>query len=41
VRSPWHALEVRDSTFTDAGKVGLWSKADARTWFDDLKVREP
>jgi hypothetical protein len=36
-----HALEVTDSTFPDAGKIGLWSKADARSWFDDLKVKAP
>jgi hypothetical protein len=32
-------LEARDATFKDAGKVGLWSKADAQTRFDGLKVR--
>jgi hypothetical protein len=31
-------LDVKDSTFTKAGKVGLWSKADAQTYFDDFKV---
>jgi hypothetical protein len=31
-------LDVKDATFTNAGKVGLWSKADAQTRFDDLKV---
>jgi hypothetical protein len=31
-------LDVKDSTFTNAGKVGLWSKADAQTRFDDFKV---
>jgi hypothetical protein len=31
-------LEAKDSTFTEAGKVGLWTKADARTYFDDFKV---
>ncbi|WP_435011600.1 hypothetical protein P12x_002916 [Tundrisphaera lichenicola] len=31
-------LEVRDDTFPGAGKVGLWSKADARTLFDDLTL---
>jgi hypothetical protein len=29
-------LDVRDSTFKDAGKIGLWTKADAQTHFDDL-----
>jgi hypothetical protein len=31
-------LDVKDSTYTDAGKVGLWSKADAQSHFDDFKV---
>jgi hypothetical protein len=30
--------EVEDTTFTEAGKVGLWTKADSVTYFDDLKV---
>jgi hypothetical protein len=30
--------EVEDSTFTDGGKVGLWTKADSVTHFDDLRV---
>jgi hypothetical protein len=29
--------EIRDDTYKDAGKVGLWSKADARTHFDEFK----
>lgn len=33
-------LEVKDSTFTEAGKVGLWTKADARTHFDGFEARE-
>jgi hypothetical protein len=32
-------LDVRDLTFPDAGKVGLWSKADAQSHFDDLTLR--
>ena len=32
-------LDARDSTFPDAGKVGLWSKSDARTQFDDLRLK--
>jgi hypothetical protein len=32
-------LEVKDDTITKAGQVGLWTKADAQTYFDDLKVR--
>jgi cyclophilin family peptidyl-prolyl cis-trans isomerase len=31
-------INVEDSTFPDAGKIGLWTKADAGTWFDDLAV---
>ena len=35
----WQKLyEVEDATFTEAGKVGLWTKADSVTYFDDLKV---
>lgn len=30
--------EVTDDTFTDAGKVGLWSKADAQTHFDGFEA---
>ncbi|HEV7599415.1 MAG TPA: family 16 glycoside hydrolase [Bradyrhizobium sp.] len=29
-------FEVDDSTFTDAGKVGLWTKADSVTLFDEV-----
>jgi hypothetical protein len=32
-------LDVRDSTFTGAGKIGLWSKADARSQFDQLTLK--
>jgi 3-keto-disaccharide hydrolase len=32
-------LDVHDDTFKAAGKVGLWSKADAQTHFDEFKVR--
>jgi hypothetical protein len=32
-------LEARDDTFSKAGKVGLWTKADAQTHFDDLQVK--
>src|SRR6266853_2576753 len=31
-------IEASDDTFKDAGKIGLWTKADSVTWFDDLKV---
>lgn len=30
--------EVEDSTFTQPGKVGVWTKADSVTHFDDLTV---
>jgi hypothetical protein len=29
-------LEAKDDTFTKAGKVGLWTKADAQTRFDQF-----
>lgn len=29
---------VEDNTFTSAGKVGFWTKADAVTYFDDFEV---
>jgi hypothetical protein len=31
-------LDVKDDSITKAGKVGLWTKSDAQTYFDDLKV---
>ena len=31
-------IDVRDEMFKDAGKVGLWTKADSVTYFDDLTV---
>jgi hypothetical protein len=31
-------LDAKDDTFPNAGKVGLWSKSDAQTHFDDFKV---
>jgi hypothetical protein len=34
-----HLFDVEDSTFTDAGKVGLWTKADSVTAFDDLSIQ--
>ncbi len=32
-------FQVKDTTFTEAGKVGLWTKADAVTYFDDFTVK--
>jgi hypothetical protein len=31
-------LDVHDATFPNSGKIGLWSKADAQTEFDDLMM---
>lgn len=31
-------LQAEDSTFLDVGMAGLWTKSDARTYFDDLTV---
>jgi Domain of Unknown Function (DUF1080) len=33
-------LEAEDATFPGAGMIGLWSKADAQSYFDDLSVSE-
>ena len=33
-------FEVDDSTFSDAGKVGLWTKADSVTLFDEINYGE-
>jgi len=32
-------IEATDDTFKDGGKIGLWTKADSVTSFDDLHVR--
>jgi Domain of Unknown Function (DUF1080) len=34
-------LDVKDDEFKGAGKVGLWTKADAQTYFDNLVVAAP
>jgi hypothetical protein len=31
-----HLFDVEDDTFTDAGSVGIWTKADSVTLFDDF-----
>lgn len=31
-------LDHHDGTFTEAGRVGVWTKADSITYFDDLKT---
>ncbi len=33
-------FKVKDTTFTNAGKVGLWTKADAVSYFDNFEVHE-
>ena len=33
-------LNAADETFADPGMIGLWTKADAATGFDDLNVKE-
>ncbi|MEN6451519.1 MAG: family 16 glycoside hydrolase [Thermoguttaceae bacterium] len=33
-------LDVKDDTFPDAGKIGVWTKADAQTSFTALKAEE-
>ena len=32
-------FRVSDKTFPDAGKIGLWTKADAVTYFDDFQIK--
>ena len=32
-------FEATDATFKDMGKVGLWTKADSVTYFDDFSVK--
>lgn len=32
-------FSVEDNTFPDTGKVGLWTKADSVTLFDDLQIQ--
>jgi hypothetical protein len=31
-------IDQKDSTFADPGKVGVWTKADSVTYFDDLSA---
>lgn len=33
-------FKVQDRTFSSPGKVGLWTKSDAVTYFDDFKVEK-
>ncbi|MBI5362905.1 MAG: hypothetical protein HZA53_06975 [Planctomycetes bacterium] len=32
-------LQAKDASFLEPGKVGLWTRADARTYFDDLEIK--
>lgn len=32
-------FRIRDTTFQEPGRVGLWTKSDAVTWFDDFFVQ--
>jgi len=31
-------LDAKEATFTEAGKVGVWTKADSVIQFDDLSA---
>ena len=31
-------IDTNDKTFADAGKIGLWTKADSVIYFDNLTV---
>lgn len=31
-------LSAQDRTFSDAGKVALWTKADSATYFDTISI---
>lgn len=33
-------FDEKDDAFKEAGKIGLWTKADAQTYFDDLVIRK-
>lgn len=33
-------LVTEDETLTGPGRIGLWTKADAATWFDDLTAQK-
>ncbi len=34
-----HMFELEDDTFSEPGRVGLWTKADSVTAFDDLSIK--
>lgn len=31
-------IQVRDATFSEAGKVGIWTKADSVTYFSEIDI---
>ena len=33
-----HLFDVEDETFPERGRVGLWTKADSVTSFDDFTI---
>jgi len=33
-------FKVQDRTFSNPGKVGLWTKSDAMTYFDDFELKK-
>jgi hypothetical protein len=33
-------LDVKDAAFQAAGQIGLWTKADAQTQFDEFKAKD-
>lgn len=33
-----HLYDVEDATFTGAGRLGVWTKADSVTYFDDFQI---
>lgn len=35
-----HVLEAQDATFSESGRVGLWTKADSLTYFADFVIRQ-
>ena len=32
-------IAAKDDTFAKAGQIGLWTKADAETYFDELQAK--
>ncbi len=34
----WKVIDISYETVQAGGKIGLWAKADALTYFDDFKL---